>query len=55
MARRVVMVASGAAKSAAMKAAFEGPISSNVPASFLQTQPSVEIIVDEDLWGALLE
>lgn len=46
-ARSIVLVASGAAKAAAVAAAVEGPLTAMVPASVLQTHPDATIIVDE--------
>jgi glucosamine-6-phosphate deaminase len=46
-ARRVVMVASGENKAQAIKAAFFGPITPNVPASILQYHPDFTLVADE--------
>lgn len=45
-AERIVMVASGAHKAGALHAALHGPVTTAVPASFLQTHPSVTVIAD---------
>lgn len=46
-ARRLVLVATGAEKAAAIAAAVEGPLSSFVPASALQLHEHATVIVDE--------
>lgn len=46
-ARRVLLLASGAAKSEAVKRALRGPLSPNVPGSALQLHPRVIAILDE--------
>jgi glucosamine-6-phosphate deaminase len=46
-ARRVLLLASGAAKSDAVKRALRGPVSPAVPASALQLHPRVIAILDE--------
>ena len=52
-ARRVVLVATGAAKSEAVAAAVEGPVTAMVPASALQLHPRAVVIVDEAAAGGL--
>ena len=47
-ARHVVLVATGAAKAAAVAAAVEGPVSAFCPASVLQLHPHVTFVVDSD-------
>lgn len=47
-AREIVLVALGAAKSAAVAAAVEGPVSAFCPASSLQFHPNTTVIVDTD-------
>ncbi|MCJ1708780.1 glucosamine-6-phosphate deaminase [Microbacterium sp. VKM Ac-2923] len=47
-ARRIVLVASGAAKAAALRAALTGPITPDNPASFLQRHPDVTVVADPD-------
>jgi len=46
-ARHLVLVACGAAKSAAVAAAVEGPLSASCPASVLQLHPHASVLVDE--------
>ena len=46
-ARRVVLVAHGAAKAAAVAAAVEGPLTSMCPGSALQLHPDAVVVVDE--------
>ncbi|MCF4119796.1 glucosamine-6-phosphate deaminase [Antribacter sp. KLBMP9083] len=44
----IVMVASGAAKAWALDAALRGPVTADVPASFLQTHPAVTVVADDE-------
>jgi glucosamine-6-phosphate deaminase len=44
----IVMVASGAAKAWALDAALRGPVTADVPASFLRTHPSVTVVADDE-------
>ena len=46
-AKRVLMVVNGANKAEAVKAAFCGPITPNVPASILQLHPDFTLVADE--------
>jgi glucosamine-6-phosphate deaminase len=46
--RRVLLIASGRSKAAAVAKAIEGPITSSVSASALQMHPDVTFIIDED-------
>ncbi len=46
-ARMIVMVVSGAEKADAVKAAFEGPITPQMPASILQVHPNVVVVGDK--------
>jgi glucosamine-6-phosphate deaminase len=46
-ARRLVLVASGPAKAAAVAAALEGPLSASCPASVLQWHPDATAVLDE--------
>ncbi|GAA2180255.1 glucosamine-6-phosphate deaminase [Brooklawnia cerclae] len=46
-ARRIVLVAQGSAKAAAVAAAVEGPVSAMCPASVLQFHPHATVVVDE--------
>jgi glucosamine-6-phosphate deaminase len=51
-ARTILLVASGHAKRAILRAALEGPVRPEVPASFLQVAPGrVTAVVDRDAWG----
>ncbi len=54
-AKRVLMVVSGADKTAAVKAAFAGPITPRVPASILQLHPDVILVGDQAALAGLLE
>jgi glucosamine-6-phosphate deaminase len=47
-ARRLVLVATGTAKAAAVAAMVEGPLSSMCPGSALQLHPDATVVVDED-------
>ncbi|CAN5707537.1 glucosamine-6-phosphate deaminase [soil metagenome] len=51
-ARRVVLVVSGAAKGKIVHRALEGPMTPEVPASFLQHHPDLLVVVDRDAWVA---
>jgi glucosamine-6-phosphate deaminase len=46
-ARRILLLASGAAKSVAVDRALRGPVSQSVPASALQLHPQVIVVLDE--------
>lgn len=46
--KRVLLLASGRSKAAAVAKAIEGPITSSVSASSLQLHPDVTFIIDED-------
>lgn len=52
-AKRVLMLATGASKAAAVAKAIEGPITSSVTASALQMHADATVIVDEDAAGEL--
>ena len=52
-ARRVVMVASGANKAQAVKAAFFGPVTPQVPASILQYHPDFILVADQEALSLL--
>ena len=54
-ARKILMVASGADKAAAVKAAFAGPITPQVPASILQLHPDVVLVGDKAALAELME
>lgn len=45
-ARRVVLVATGPAKASVVERLVRGPVTSELPASFLQVHPDVEILLD---------
>ena len=47
-ARHLVLVATGAAKAAAVADAVEGPVTASCPASVLQLHPHVTLVVDEE-------
>lgn len=46
-AKQILIVAYGAEKAAAVAAMLQGPVTADVPASFLQTHPNVTVILDE--------
>jgi len=46
-----VLIATGAGKSAAIRATVDGPITSRVPASFLQLHGNVELVLDSAAAG----
>lgn len=51
-ARTVLLIASGRGKREIVRAALEGPVTPEVPASFLQVaQAEVTALVDRDAWG----
>ncbi len=52
-ARHLVLIASGAAKAAAVAAAVEGPVTAMVPASALQLHPHVSVVLDEPAASSL--
>lgn len=52
-ARRCVLVATGAAKAAAVAAAVEGPLTARVPASVLQLHPDATLWLDEEAASGL--
>ena len=45
-ARSIVLLASGAHKGPALAAALHGPVTTDVPASVLQTHPNVTVVAD---------
>ena len=53
--RRILILATGKSKAAAVAKAIEGPISSSVSASALQLHPDVVFIIDEDAAYALTQ
>jgi len=54
-ARKIILLASGAAKAAAVAKSIEGPIASAVSASALQLHPEVTFIVDEQAASKLTQ
>ena len=54
-ARRIIILATGKSKAAAVAKAIEGPISSSVSASALQLHPDVTFIIDDDASYALTQ
>ncbi|WP_121253073.1 glucosamine-6-phosphate deaminase [Nocardioides ferulae] len=52
-ARHLLLVATGAAKAAAVAAALEGPLGASCPASVLQLHPHVSVLLDPDAASAL--
>ncbi len=52
-AREVVLLATGPAKGAIIARALEGPITTRVPASLLQTHPHVTIVLDREAASGL--
>ena len=52
-ARRVLMVASGANKAQAIKDAFFGPVTPEVPASILQMHPDFILVGDEEAFSLI--
>lgn len=47
-ARRIVLMATGDAKAAAVAAMLDGPLTTACPASWLQTHPNVTVVLDRD-------
>ncbi len=46
-ARRILLIANGAGKAAAVAAALNGPVTPQLPASILQFHPDVTVVLDE--------
>jgi glucosamine-6-phosphate deaminase len=46
-ARQIVLVAMGSAKAAIVERLLRGPIATELPGSFLQVHPDVEVVLDE--------
>ena len=44
----ILLLASGRGKAAALRTALTGPVSAEVPASYLQRHPAVVVIADDD-------
>lgn len=53
-ARRIVLVATGRSKAAAVRRMIEGPVTPHLPASFLQLHPEVEVVLDHASASGLL-
>src|SRR5258708_823780 len=54
-ARRIVLMATGKSKARSVELAVRGPITTKLPASFLQLHPAVELMLDEAAAGLLGE
>ncbi|MFB2596843.1 glucosamine-6-phosphate deaminase [Herbiconiux sp. P17] len=54
-AKRLVLLAFGAAKAHAVAAALEGPLTASVPASAIQLHPRATVVVDEEAASMLTE
>ena len=52
-ARSIVLLATGRSKASCVQRLLGGPITSDLPASFLQLHPAVDIVVDEAAAGVL--
>jgi glucosamine-6-phosphate deaminase len=52
-ARRVIMLATGASKARVVRRLVEGPVTTWLPASFLQLHPHAEVVLDEAAAGKL--
>ena len=52
-ARRTILLVTGAQKATPLKKALDGPVTPELPASYLQKQPNTTIIADEDALSAL--
>ncbi|WDQ15636.1 glucosamine-6-phosphate deaminase [Rhodopirellula sp. P2] len=52
-ARAIVLIATGESKAEAVERAVRGPVTSDMPASFLQRHPHVTFVVDEAAAGLL--
>lgn len=52
-ARRLLLLATGAGKKDAIEAAVRGPVTTRMPASFLQLHPAVEILCDTEAAAGL--
>lgn len=52
-ARRLLLLATGAGKKDAIEAAIRGPVTTRMPASFLQLHPAVEILCDPEAAAGL--
>lgn len=52
-ARRIVLLAFGARKAAILRRALEGPLTADVPASFLREHPDVRVVLDREAAAGL--
>jgi glucosamine-6-phosphate deaminase len=52
-ARRIVLIATGKSKARCIEQVVNGPITTKLPASFLQLHPDVELVLDEAAAGEL--
>ncbi len=52
-ARAIVLMATGEGKSEAIRGTLEGPVTTRLPASFLQLHPQVTVMLDEAAASAL--
>jgi len=52
-ARRIVLIATGKSKASCVERLVNGPITTKMPASFLQVHSDVELMLDESAAGAL--
>jgi len=46
-ARRVILIAMGRGKAKAVQSMIQGPLTTRLPASFLQLHPDVDVVLDE--------
>jgi glucosamine-6-phosphate deaminase len=53
-ARSIVLLATGRSKASCVERLLRGPITTDLPASFLQLHPAVDIVVDEAAAGTLV-
>ena len=54
-ARSIVLLATGRSKASCVQRLLVGPITTNLPASFLQLHPAVDVVVDTAAAGSLAE
>lgn len=53
-AKRIILLATGVHKASVVARALRGPVSTEIPATFLQEHPAVEVLLDREAAGALL-
>ena len=53
-ARSIVLLATGRSKASCVERLLNGPITTELPASFLQLHPAVDIVVDTAAGGTLV-